>query len=147
MCEFTRKGFQDGCKELNVETLEDLKNSIPRMRDELKGISTVYSPYLSPDILIFQNCVSKLIFLDPITGKQIYLFTFNIARLENQKNLGLETAIAFWDLLMSERFEHMDLWKQFLVVCVYSQTINSLGKTWESNQQRHLEFGKLHCII
>lgn len=52
--------------------------------------------------------------LDPTTAKQIYLFTFNFAKIENQKNLSLETAIAFWDLLMAERFEYLDEWKKFL---------------------------------
>jgi len=37
MCEFTREGFQDGCEELGVASLQDLKEALPRMRQELKG--------------------------------------------------------------------------------------------------------------
>jgi DCN1-like protein 1/2 len=88
MCEFTKKGFQDGCRELGVETCDQLKSKIPLMRKELQ---------------------------DPKKAKQIYQFTFNFAKVENQKNLALETAIAFWDLLMADRFSDLELWKEFLL--------------------------------
>jgi hypothetical protein len=38
MCEFTREGFQAGCRELGIETIDQLKASIPKMRQELEGI-------------------------------------------------------------------------------------------------------------
>ncbi|KAJ3302556.1 hypothetical protein HDV03_004872 [Kappamyces sp. JEL0829] len=88
MCEFTRRGFSEGCRELGVESIEQLKAAIPKMREELQ---------------------------DPVKGKQIYQFTFNFAKVENQKSLALETAIAFWDLLLADRFPHLELWKDFLV--------------------------------
>jgi DCN1-like protein 1/2 len=47
------------------------------------------------------------------TRKQIYQFTFQFARQENQKSLPLETAIAFWELLIAD-FKYFDLWKTFL---------------------------------
>ena len=66
--------------------------------------------------------------LDPTTGKQIYIFTFNIARIENQKNLSLENALAFWDLLLGQKFKHMELWKEFLTVFCCLQLQASLIK-------------------
>jgi DCN1-like protein 1/2 len=35
--------------------------------------------------------------------------------VENQKSLSLETAIAFWDLLMTGRFKYLEEWKSFLI--------------------------------
>ncbi|KAI8898158.1 potentiating neddylation domain-containing protein [Globomyces pollinis-pini] len=51
---------------------------------------------------------------DDAKAKLIYLFTFQFARLENQRALGFETAIAFWDLLLVGRFKYLELWKKFL---------------------------------
>jgi DCN1-like protein 1/2 len=87
MCEFTRDGFRKGCKALQVSTIAELKNQLPTMERELKT---------------------------PETRKQIYQFTFQFARQEGQKSLPLDTAIAFWDLLITD-FKHMDLWKEFLL--------------------------------
>ena len=37
MCEFTREGFQKGCQELGVESIDQLKAAIPRLRNDLEG--------------------------------------------------------------------------------------------------------------
>jgi hypothetical protein len=37
MCEFNRKAFLEGCKELGVESISQLKAAIPSMRKELQG--------------------------------------------------------------------------------------------------------------
>ncbi|KAJ3041581.1 DCN1-like protein 2 [Rhizophlyctis rosea] len=64
-----------------------MRDAIPRMREELNEDSSFRS---------------------------IYQFTFNFARAENQKSLALDTAIAFWQLLLSERYKHLDMWVEFL---------------------------------
>lgn len=96
MCEFNRAGFQGGMKELKVETLMQLKDSIPYMRNELSG--------------------KKYSKTDPAKGKLIYCFTFALAKQENQKSLALDVAIVFWELLMKDRFAHLDEWIEFLKV-------------------------------
>ncbi|KAJ3312665.1 hypothetical protein HDV04_002807 [Boothiomyces sp. JEL0838] len=60
MCEFTRDGFAEGCKELGVVNIEQLKDKIPQLREELENETT---------------------------GKQIYQFTFIFGKNEGQKNL------------------------------------------------------------
>lgn len=47
MCEFTREGFQQGCQDLGVETIDQLKAAIPRMRKDLEGILVNNSTFLS----------------------------------------------------------------------------------------------------
>ncbi|KAJ3233170.1 DCN1-like protein 1 [Chytriomyces hyalinus] len=160
MCEFKLAGWLEGWSNLQLsdppsvgirkfiltvgnnrcETLEDMKKAIPVIRGDLD---------------------------DPIKFKDIYLFTFNFARQENQKGLGetgfvhhfcnmsniefgtdcrltvnllfvycikfcacvleaLETATAFWQLLFTGRYEHIDLWLEFL-----EDHKNSISKdTW-----------------
>ena len=82
--------------------------------------------------------VIDILIADPVKGKQIYHFTFIIAKQENQKSLALEVAIAFWDLLMADRFPHLDLWKEYLTV--RSSTLKLLGTSRESYNKRYVEF-------
>jgi DCN1-like protein 1/2 len=51
---------------------------------------------------------------DPETFKEIYKFTYNFARVENQKSVLLDTAIAFWQLLLDGKYAHLDMWIDFL---------------------------------
>ncbi|KAJ3403996.1 hypothetical protein CcCBS67573_g01321 [Chytriomyces confervae] len=85
MCEFKLAGWLEGWSNLQCETLEDMKKAIPVIRGDLD---------------------------DATKFKDIYLFTFNFARQENQKGLG--------------RYEHIDLWLEFL-----EDHKNSISKdTW-----------------
>lgn len=54
------------------------------------------------------------------TFKEIYLFSFNFAKPPNQKSLPLETAIAFWELLLNGKYKHLDLWTTYLQVILSS---------------------------
>ncbi|KAJ2992219.1 hypothetical protein HDV02_003205 [Globomyces sp. JEL0801] len=89
MCEFTRdgnfyhdsfKGWRDGCKELDVDSVASLKAKIPFMEEELK---------------------------DDAKAKLIYLFTFQFARLENQRALGNESLL-FWDFITTSSPDFAD---------------------------------------
>lgn len=87
MCEFKRSGWLEGWKELECDTIDALRTKIPSLRAELE---------------------------DTASAKQIYQFTFNFAKPDTQKSLPLETAVAFWSLLLKDRFKHLDLWITFL---------------------------------
>ncbi|KAJ3055166.1 DCN1-like protein 1 [Rhizophlyctis rosea] len=87
MCDFRRKGWMEGWTKLGCDSLEKMREAIPRMRSELD---------------------------EPASFRSIYLFTFNFARTEGQKSLGLETAIAFWQLLLEGRYKHLEMWCDFL---------------------------------
>ncbi len=46
---------------------------------------------------------------------QVYKYAFKFALMEpNQKVLALETAVAYWELLLAGRFHDLELWIQFL---------------------------------
>lgn len=53
---------------------------------------------------------------DPNKFKDLYQFTFNFAKSPSQKSLDLEDAIAYWKMILADRFKHLDLWIQFLTV-------------------------------
>ncbi len=48
--------------------------------------------------------------------KDLYQFTFNFAKNPTQKSLELEDAIAYWKMILNDRFKYLDIWIQFLTV-------------------------------
>ena len=48
--------------------------------------------------------------------KDLYQFTFNFAKAPSQKSLDLEDAIAYWKMLLTDRFKYLDIWIKFLLV-------------------------------
>jgi hypothetical protein len=48
--------------------------------------------------------------------KDLYQFTFNFAKSSSQKSLDLEDAVAYWKMILADRFKYLDLWIQFLQV-------------------------------
>ncbi|KAJ3015028.1 UNVERIFIED_CONTAM: DCN1-like protein 1 [Siphonaria sp. JEL0065] len=87
MCEFSRAGWNEGWAKLNCESLDDMKRAVSHMRSDLD---------------------------DTQKFREIYLFTFNFAKAENQKSLDKSTAIAFWQLLFTGKYKHIDAWLEFL---------------------------------
>lgn len=53
---------------------------------------------------------------DHIKFKDLYQFTFNFAKSPNQKSLDLEDAIAYWKMILTDRFKNLDTWIVFLQV-------------------------------
>jgi DCN1-like protein 1/2 len=51
---------------------------------------------------------------DPAKFKDFYQFTFMFARTPGQKGLELEMALAYWNIVLRDRFKFLDLWCQFL---------------------------------
>ena len=51
---------------------------------------------------------------DAAKFKDFYQFTFNFAKNPSQKSLDLEDAIAYWRMILADRFKHLDLWIKFL---------------------------------
>ncbi|KAI9363470.1 Cullin binding-domain-containing protein [Zopfochytrium polystomum] len=87
MCEFGREGWIAGWTALGCDSIDKMKSSLAVMRSELD---------------------------DPAKFKQIYQYTFNFAKQTGQKSLDLETAVAFWGLLLSGRYKFLDDWTEFL---------------------------------
>ncbi|KAF8266045.1 defective in Cullin neddylation protein 1 [Lactarius quietus] len=69
-----KAGWLQGWRGLGVESFEAIKGTIPRLRKKLGS--------------------------DPVYFRRVYLYTFEFARSEGQRSLGLELALAFWGLLL-----------------------------------------------
>ena len=50
--------------------------------------------------------------------KDLYQFTFNFAKNPTQKSLELEDAIAYWKMILNDRFKYLDIWIKFLTVII-----------------------------
>ena len=53
---------------------------------------------------------------DPLKFKDFYHFTFNYAKNAGQKGLDLDMAIAYWNIVLDDKFKFLQLWCQFLQV-------------------------------
>ncbi|KAF8181056.1 Cullin binding-domain-containing protein [Pholiota molesta] len=74
MGQWTRQGWIEGWKAIGADSITNMKKAIPSLRDRLAS--------------------------DPAYFQKVYNHTFDFARAEGQRSLGLDTAIAFWNLLL-----------------------------------------------
>ncbi|KAG5673327.1 hypothetical protein PVAND_003387 [Polypedilum vanderplanki] len=86
-CEFSREEFINGFSELGVDSIEKLKQKLPQLELDL-------------------NDIHKF--------KDFYQYTFNYAKETGQKGLDLDMAIAYWNIVLKDRFKFLDLWCKFL---------------------------------
>uniref|UniRef100_A0A1B0A6T0 Defective in cullin neddylation protein n=1 Tax=Glossina pallidipes TaxID=7398 RepID=A0A1B0A6T0_GLOPL len=86
-CEFTREEFVNGLFELGVDSIEKLKTKLPLLEMELTDLGKF---------------------------KDFYQFAFNYAKDPGQKGIDLDMAIAYWQIVLSDRFKFLDLWCKFL---------------------------------
>lgn len=89
MCEFSRSGWIKGWSKLGAQNLVQMRSCLQDFTKELQ---------------------------DPAIFKQIYVWTFGWAKSLDiqQKSLPLETAIAFWELILKEKYKHLDIWIEYL---------------------------------
>ncbi|OLL24372.1 Defective in cullin neddylation protein 1, partial [Neolecta irregularis DAH-3] len=86
--EFHKAEFVEGWRSLDCDSFDAMKNKIHTFRRWMLEDEDVYH--------------------------KVYLFVFSFAKVQGQKSLGLDTAIDYWELLLRTRFDHLDLWVQFL---------------------------------
>ncbi|KJA24926.1 hypothetical protein HYPSUDRAFT_200185 [Hypholoma sublateritium FD-334 SS-4] len=79
MGRWTRAGWIEGWKAIGTDTLPAMQTALERLRDQLAT--------------------------DPAYFAKVYTHTFDFARAEGQRSLGLETAIALWGLLLPHGLE------------------------------------------
>ncbi|EPQ28259.1 uncharacterized protein PFL1_04086 [Pseudozyma flocculosa PF-1] len=115
---FGRKEYIEGWKMLGyADTLDKQKAALDKLRDELRRNAPV-----RPERLALEGKRSGAGLYE-----KVYEYTYAFARPEGQKSLPLETALAFWDLVLpaSPTFEgseaggkftqaQLELWKRFL---------------------------------
>jgi len=88
-CEFTRDEFCTGMSELGCDTISGLKKKLSKLEKEVDDNKDRF--------------------------KDFYQFTFNYAKSNtNQKGLEVETALAYWNIVLKDKFHHLELWNTFL---------------------------------
>lgn len=90
-CEFTREEWFVGFNAIAADDLAKLKEKLIQMDDEFSRE-----------------------FGNPSGFKDFYQFTFTYAKEVTQKGLDLETAVAYWRIVMPGKFKVLDEWCQFL---------------------------------
>lgn len=87
-CTFSKSEFVNGLCEMGVDTIDRLSSKLSQLEAELS---------------------------DPIKFKDLYQFTFNYAKGDpGTKSLDLESAIAYWNLVLSGKFPFLHLWTSYL---------------------------------
>lgn len=86
-CVFTYDEFVKGMVELGCDDLQKLRNKLPQIVEEIKI---------------------------PSNFRDLYQFTFLFAKNVGQKFLDLDMALAYWDMLLKDKFQFLDLWKKYL---------------------------------
>jgi len=86
-CEFSQKEFCEGLERLRADDIKKLKKVLPKAEQDLD---------------------------DARHFRDFYLFTFNFAKNPNQKSLEPDMALAYWGIVLKGRFQHLDLWLNFV---------------------------------
>lgn len=89
---FTKAGFVKGWTTLGISTLADMKKYAATLTPALSGKT-------SPPTELF---------------RKTYLHTFTFALTPPSRTLPLDSALVFWDLLLTNRFGRLPQWKEFL---------------------------------
>lgn len=87
-CEFSKEEFRKGLRELGCDSIDHLKQRLIKCEQEVANNSQLF--------------------------KDLYQFTFDYAKNAVQKSLDLELAIAYWNIILKDRFKFLDLWLNFL---------------------------------
>lgn len=78
VCEWHRKGWTDGWRSLHCDSLQSMREATTKQRQRLATDSTYFI--------------------------KVYNYTFDFAKSEGQRSLAVETACAFWSLLLPHGF-------------------------------------------
>jgi len=88
-CEFTRDEFCDGMRKLRCDSIAGLKTKLSELEKEVDFSQEKF--------------------------KDFYQFSFNYAKSNsNQKGLDVETALAYWNIVLKDKFYHLEMWNTFL---------------------------------
>ncbi|EPB76111.1 hypothetical protein ANCCEY_04782 [Ancylostoma ceylanicum] len=90
-CEFSWEEWQQGLSALRVDSLDKLRERLQELDAELS---------------------------EPAAFRELYSFTFLYGKLSSQRNLDLETALAYWKILFKDKaslFPLLSLWEEFLL--------------------------------
>ena len=84
---YTQEEFINGMTKLGCDSIESLRKKIPNLKQELAN---------------------------PAKFKEIYKFIFDFSRDQGFKNVAIDTAIALWQILLSDRCNFLNAFIDFL---------------------------------
>lgn len=117
-CEFTREEFFRGFQELNVDSVDRLKEKLHVIDNDLKDMTKF------KDFYQFTFNYAK----DPgeLCSSVLSFFVINhVLIFAGQKGLDLDMAIAYWRIVMQGRFKFLEEWCRFLTVSSFFVLIPS----------------------
>ncbi|CAJ0929235.1 unnamed protein product, partial [Mesorhabditis belari] len=87
-CEFSTEEWNNGFKDLGVNTIDELRGTLENWEKEL------------------ENNRAKF--------RELYQFSFLYGKPERQRNMDCEIAITYWQILFKDRYVLLDKWESFL---------------------------------
>jgi len=92
-CEFSRTEWDTGLLAFGADSIDSLRKKLDGVMEELE---------------------------DPVNFKEFYMYAYDYNRPSDSKSLPLEIAKMLWGLILRGKFEHLDLWLEFLETCSHS---------------------------
>mmetsp|Transcript_13711 Transcript_13711/g.36816 ORF Transcript_13711/g.36816 Transcript_13711/m.36816 type:complete len:155 (-) Transcript_13711:146-610(-) len=92
-CEFSRAEWNKGLVSMDVDSIKALRTKLDDVMAELD---------------------------DPMAFKRFYMYAYDYNRPVDSKSMPLEIAKMLWALILEGRFEHLELWLEFLDTCSHS---------------------------
>ncbi|CAO3612692.1 unnamed protein product [Cunninghamella blakesleeana] len=86
---FTKDEWLSGMKLLGINSIDQFKSKIPVWLKEIENEDKF---------------------------KQMYLYTFGYAKTTGQKSMDIDVAIALWNLLLGNKYDHVPVFNQFLQI-------------------------------
>ncbi|PAV70232.1 hypothetical protein WR25_18574 [Diploscapter pachys] len=87
-CEFSQEEWLNGLTALGVDSIDALRNKLDTLDEKLDS--------------------------DQAAFKEVYNFTFGYGKQVSQRNMDMDTAIAYWQILFKGNFLRLSTWEEFL---------------------------------
>lgn len=71
--------------------------------------------------------IAKTAKTDSSYFKNVYRFTFSYIKAEGTRSLPTESAVAYWDLLLADKFPKLPQWNEFITT-IYKKAVSK--DTW-----------------
>jgi len=86
--EISKKEFIDTLTRIGIDSISKLENDIKSLKTSIDGSESTY--------------------------KELYNYTYDLGKMENQKNVSLDMAIELWNVVLSNKFKDSEIWFNFL---------------------------------
>ncbi|KAF2074619.1 hypothetical protein CYY_004058 [Polysphondylium violaceum] len=86
--EISKKEFIDTLTRMGIDSISKLEGDIKSLKSSLDSNESTY--------------------------KELYIYTYDLGKIENQKNVSLDTAIELWKVVLASKFKDSEIWFDFL---------------------------------